>query len=91
MIGPCGNLQHLRDRGFKTFHTIIDESYDRIEDPNKRLQAIMQLVLEINKKSQKELNDMVYEVKDTLIHNYSLILKKIMNFTNITESRIIKT
>ena len=91
MIGPCGNMQHLRDRGFKTFHTIIDESYDKIEDPNKRLEAIMRLVLEINKKSQKELNDMVYEVKDTLIHNYSLMLEKIMNFTNITESRIIKT
>jgi hypothetical protein len=85
MIGPCGNLQHLRDRGFKTFHTIINESYDKIEDPNKRLEAVMQLVLELNKKSQQELNDMVYAVKDTLIHNYSLMLEKIRYFTNITE------
>ena len=85
MIGPCGNLQHLRERGFKTFHTIIDESYDGIEEPNERLEAIMQLVLELNKKSQQELNDMVYTVKDILIHNYSLMLKKIKNFTNILE------
>ena len=85
MIGPCGNLQHLRDRGFKTFHTIIDESYDDIEDSNKRLEAIMQLVLELDKKKQQELNDMVYEVKDILIHNYSLMLEKIRNFTNTTE------
>jgi hypothetical protein len=85
MIGPCGNLQHLRDRGFKTFHSIINESYDDIEDPNKRLEAVMQLVLELDKKSQQELNDMVYAVKDTLIHNHSLILEKKRNFTNITE------
>tara|TARA_B110000211_G_C13992543_1_gene514668 strand:- start:60 stop:1175 length:1116 start_codon:yes stop_codon:yes gene_type:complete len=85
MIGPCGSLQHLRDRGFKTFHSIINESYDKIEDPNKRLEAVMQLVLELNKKSQQELNDMVYAVKDTMIHNCSLMLEKIRNFTNTIE------
>ena len=85
MIGPCGNLQYLRDSGFKTFHTIIDESYDNIEDPNKRLEAIMQLVLELNKKSQQELNNMVYSVKDLLIHNCSLIVGNIRNFTNIIQ------
>ena len=85
MIGPRRNLQQLRDQGFKTFPSIINESYDGIEDPNERLEAIMQLVLELNKKSQQELNDMVYTVKDILIHNYSLMLKKIKNFTNILE------
>ena len=85
MIGPRGNLQYLRNRGFKTFHSIINESYDDIQDPNKRLEAIMQLVLDLNKKSQQELNDMVYVIKDILIHNYSLMLEKIRNFTNITE------
>jgi hypothetical protein len=85
MIGPCGSLQHLRDRGFKTFHSIINESYDKIEDPNKRLEAVMQLVLKLNKKSQQELNDIVYAVKDTIIHNCSLMLEKIRNFTNTIE------
>ena len=85
MIGASGNLQYLRDNGFRTFHTMIDESYDKLNDPNERLEAIMQLVLELNKKSQQELNDMVYAVKDILIHNYSLMLKKITNFTNITK------
>jgi hypothetical protein len=85
MIGPCENMKHLRDRGFETFHTIIDESYDKIEDPNKRLEAVMQLVLELNKKSQQELNAMVYDVKDVLMQNYSLMLEKMRNFTNMTE------
>ena len=85
MIGSCRNLRHLRDKGFKTFGYIINESYDDIEDPNERLEAVMQLVLELSKKPQKQLNDMVYAVKDVLIHNYSLMLEKIKNFTNITE------
>jgi len=83
MIGPYRNLQHCRNQGFKTFHTIIDESYDVIQNPNERLEAIMQLVLDLNKKSQQELNDMVYAVKDVLIHNCSLMVEKIRNFTNI--------
>ena len=77
MIGPRGSLQHLRDRGFKTFHTMIDESYDQLADPNQRLEAVMQLILDLNKKSQQELNDIVYAVKDTLIHNYSLMKKSL--------------
>ena len=83
MIGPCGNLQHLRNRGYKTFNCIIDESYDDIQDPNARLEAVMRLVLELNKKSLKELKDTVYEIKDILIHNYSLMLENIRNFTNV--------
>ena len=35
-----GSLQYLRNYGFKTFHGIIDESYDTINDPVERLQAI---------------------------------------------------
>jgi hypothetical protein len=88
MIGPCGNLRYLRDRGFKTFHTILDESYDDIEDPNKRLEAIMQLVLDLNKKTQQELNAMVYEVKDILIHNYSLMRNKIKKTVQLSQNKL---
>jgi len=82
MIGPRGSLQHLCDRGFKTFHTIIDESYDQLADPNQRLEAVMQLVLELNKKSQQELNAIVHAVKDILIHNYCLMIKSLQLLRN---------
>lgn len=36
------SLEYLRDYGFKTFHGLIDESYDKIVDPLERLQAISQ-------------------------------------------------
>lgn len=37
-----GSLQYLRDYGFKTFGDFIDESYDDIQDPLKRLYAIVE-------------------------------------------------
>jgi hypothetical protein len=36
-----GYLQDLQAAGFQTFHTLIDESYDNIQDPVSRMQAIL--------------------------------------------------
>ena len=33
-------MKELREQGYKTFSPLIDESYDEIEDNDKRLQAI---------------------------------------------------
>lgn len=85
MIGPCGNLKCLRSKGFKTFDLVIDESYDEIEDPNKRMHAVMSLVSELNKISQTELNNMLYGLKDILLHNFHFLSKKIKHFTNQTK------
>tara|TARA_A100001015_G_scaffold139112_1_gene154183 strand:- start:986 stop:2074 length:1089 start_codon:yes stop_codon:yes gene_type:complete len=82
MIGAYGNLRCLRSGGFKTFDSVIDESYDEIEDPNKRMHAVMRLVLELNKMGQTELNDMLYGLEDVLLHNFHLLKKKIEHFTN---------
>jgi len=43
-----GSLEYLRSYGFKTFGDIWDESYDLIEDPQKRLHAIIDLMKKIN-------------------------------------------
>ena len=83
LIGPHNSLEYLKNSGYKTFDTIFDESYDQISDPNIRLETIMQLVLDLNKKTQDELNEMVYGIKDILIHNYKLMLNKFRVFTNV--------
>jgi hypothetical protein len=41
LAGTQGSLEYLRGYGFKTFHNIIDETYDTIADPAQRLQAIL--------------------------------------------------
>lgn len=39
-----GSLAYLRSYGFKTFDSCIDETYDTIQDPSQRLQAIVQVM-----------------------------------------------
>ena len=52
-----GSLQYLKRYGFQTFEKYIDESYDDIQDPVQRLEAIVKLMrslsdLPANKKQQ---------------------------------------
>lgn len=60
-----GSLQYLRNYGFETFGQFIDESYDNIQDPNMRLQAIVQEMKRISMLDPVE--------KQTLFENLRLI------------------
>lgn len=42
-----GYLQDLRNAGFKTFHTLISETYDRIDCPRTRIQRIIDIMHDI--------------------------------------------
>lgn len=41
LVATHGSLEYLRRYGFKTFNGLIDETYDTIADPAKRLQAVV--------------------------------------------------
>ena len=41
LLAAPGNLEYLKSYGFKTFEGIIDESYDKIEDNDKRIEAVV--------------------------------------------------
>ncbi len=41
LAAPVGSLQFLREYGFQTFSPWINETYDKIQDPADRLQAII--------------------------------------------------
>jgi hypothetical protein len=42
-----GYLRDLRNAGFRTFHNYIDESYDQIDCPSKRIDSIIAIIGEI--------------------------------------------
>ena len=44
ILGTPGILKYLRRYGFKTFSPLIDESYDDIQDPVERMQAIIDVM-----------------------------------------------
>lgn len=42
LLAAPGNLAYLKSYGFKTFEGIIDESYDSIQDPDQRTEAVVE-------------------------------------------------
>ena len=70
LAGPAHNLKYLREYGFKTFGTWIDESYDDIEDPIERMIAIGATMEKICSKSLAELKSMLTEMEPVLQYNY---------------------
>lgn len=63
-------LKYLKSYGFKTFDQWWDESYDDIEDPQDRIQAIAKVVNNIAKLPLSQLEDLRKEMSDVLDHNY---------------------
>lgn len=62
------SLEYLRSYGFKTFDNLIDESYDLIEDPDDRLNAIVN--------TMNTIHNMNYDEKKSLF----LKMHKIANY-----------
>lgn len=72
LVGCLHNLEYLRSFGFKTFGDFWDESYDTIEDPIQRLQAVTQVIAKINQMSKAEQKSMLLDLTPILEHNYNL-------------------
>jgi hypothetical protein len=51
IAGPWGSLEYLRTYGFETFESLIDETYDTIENPYQRLRALTDLMRQIARMS----------------------------------------
>lgn len=47
LLATHGSLDYLKDYGFQTFDSVWDESYDSIQDPQTRLQAVIDLMKQI--------------------------------------------
>ena len=62
-----GSLEYLKGYGFKTFADWWDESYDAIEDPQQRMQAVADIV---NWITTQDINKMRHSMKHVLEYNY---------------------
>ena len=70
VVGSPGTLSLLQDKGFKTFSPFIDEAYDSIKDPHKRLQTIVEELTRISKFSIDDIRKTMLQYKEILQHNY---------------------
>lgn len=69
IIGASGTLRTLKEKGFKTFDGLIDESYDSISDHNERMENIFKVVKNINNKPLDQIKQNVLQCEDKLMHN----------------------
>jgi hypothetical protein len=61
------SLEYLRSYGFQTFDSVWDESYDKIIDPVARLEAIVKLMKDLERRSHCE--DILSKVQHICAHN----------------------
>jgi hypothetical protein len=72
LVGCAHNLEYLRSYGFRTFGSFWDESYDAIEDPIKRLQAVTAILKDIATMNLQQQQAMLRDMQPVLEHNYNL-------------------
>lgn len=71
LLGCANNLKYLKEYGFRTFDRWWDESYDDIEDPLTRLQAVVNIVEDICKMPNSKLEKMLADMEETINYNFN--------------------
>ena len=77
IAGARGSIAQLREIGYRTFDTVVDHSYDSIEDPTQRWDAVTNEMCRIAK--SKKTYQMYIECKEDLLHNQNLFLNRESN------------
>ena len=72
VVGPPHTLKELRKFGYKTFSRLIDESYDDIEDDQKRMNAVINLCIDLASMPPNELHDLYINLQPEITHNSKL-------------------
>ena len=70
LLAAPGNLAYLKSYGFKTFESVIDESYDTIQDNDLRIEAVVRQLHQYCNLSGKEKTDIMRAVEPIVLHNF---------------------
>ena len=65
LVSTPGSLEYLKRYGFQTFGEYFDESYDSIQDPVQRLEAVVALmksISDLSKQQQQQLQDQLKDI-----------------------------
>jgi hypothetical protein len=92
LVSNPGCLNQLRNMGFETFPEFFDESYDEIENPWHRMDAILVQIKEICSLSYEEIHDRYYSIFWKLEANRNRLIEiaddreiNYGNYTNVFE------
>jgi hypothetical protein len=85
LFAPAGSLQALRDLGYRTFDSVIDPTYDTVEDNTDRYLSVMRTIQQLNRQNPNELYNSC--VPD-LVHNQQVFLATKYNRLNTLYERL---
>ncbi len=69
ILGPVGTLSFIRQLGFKTFPSIIDESYDNIENPEDRFFAVCNTITKFVDRPIENVRTDLIKIENDLTYN----------------------
>ena len=70
LLAAPGNLAYLKSYGFKTFDSVIDESYDTIQDNDLRTQAVVKQLHWYCNLTPGEKTDIIQQLEPIIQHNF---------------------
>jgi hypothetical protein len=70
LLAAPGNLAYLKSYGFKTFDSVIDESYDLIQDDNERIDSVVAQMKWYCNLSQEEKSRVIERLAPILEYNF---------------------
>jgi hypothetical protein len=85
LFAPAHSLDQLRSLGYKTFDSVIDNSYDTVVDNNIRWQQVLKLIAHL---STQDLHQLYAQCQDDLLHNQEIFLSSKASRLNRVLKRI---
>jgi hypothetical protein len=70
LLAAPGNLAYLRSYGFKTFDSVIDESYDLIQDNDVRIEAVVNQLHWYCNLTPGEKTDIIQQLEPIIQYNF---------------------
>jgi hypothetical protein len=70
LLAAPGNLAYLKSYGFKTFDSVIDESYDTIQDNDLRTNAVVEQLRWYCNLTPDEKTDIIRQLEPVIQHNF---------------------
>jgi len=75
VLGCCYTLALLREQGYQTFGSVIDENYDGLQDIRQRWMAIYNIALDLSRQNQSTLERMHERCLPMIYHNQKHFLR----------------
>lgn len=69
LCATAGSLQYLKSYGFKTFDSVINETYDTIKDPLERMASIIETMKEISQWTPTQRINYVQQMQEIALYN----------------------